>query len=514
MTRYLFLLVFAISFSLNLGYSQGEIRGTCGNTDPLPFLERIQAHKEALTNAPLVLRSSVTKYVPLTIILVADDNGNGYAREEQVLAEIASLNRQYAPQEMVFYLANLKYKADSRIYNTPASNGAVFQMNLVRDNSSLNIFVTQAAESGSGNPGTTLGYFSRENDWVVVRKSEFNGASGTLAHELGHFFSLAHPHSGWECEPYDEDIHGNPVESFWSPCNGSIRVEFQDGSNCDNSGDFVCDTPPDYNFGFGWSVQGDQCAPYTREVRDPQGEIVDPMEENIMGYFIDCEEYVFTPNQQSLIQADYFSSSRAYLRTGIVPATDTVINDVVYNYPINGEESPTYTQVELDWDDVDGANMYLFIIDRFNTFSFQPERYIVSESSIVLEELAADRQYYWRVWPFNESMTGAGWASTQDFFTGVSSAVNTIDAVDEVNVFPNPVTSGSLTLAVKATSTIDADVYLTDMSGRTVLSAGSFLIEGGSTWTQPVDVSGLVPAMYILQIVSDQGIITEKVSVQ
>lgn len=494
--------------------AQGQVRGTCGTTDVEYLVNRVKQHQEWLQSAPLVLRSSVDKYVPVTIIFVADDNGNGYARPEQALEALDVLNRQYAPQDLIFYIDEFRYKADTDIYDTPASASAVFQMKTVRDGNALNIFVTRSAQNGGNTPGTILGYYDSQNDWIVIRKDEFNAFSATLSHEVGHFFGLPHPHSGWECDPYDEETHGNPVNSIWSPCNSGLRVEYQDGSNCSNAGDMICDTPPDYNFGFGWSVSGDQCAPYDRETMDPKGDVVDPMEENIMGYFIDCDEYVFTPNQMSIVQSDFFSSSRSYLRTGVVPVLDTVLNNVVYNFPINDEESPTFTQVEFDWDDTPGANAYLFIIDRFSTFTQSPERYLVEQSGLIIDELDVNKRYYWKVWPYNESHTGAGWGSTQQFVTGVASAVNTISSVEEFDIFPNPVSSGNVTISLRSSRTLNAELRVVDLSGQIIRSERNHVINAGITWQNHIDVTGLVPSLYLVQLVTDRGIITEKISVQ
>ena len=494
--------------------AQNQVRGTCGNVDPTHMLERVDQHKKWLENAPLMLRNSIPKYVPVTIIFVADDNGNGFALPEQALAQIASMNEQYADQEMVFYIDEFRYLESSSVYNSPNTSSSIFRMRGARDNNAMNIFVTRSAENGGGQPGTVLGYYSPSEDWIVIRKDEFNGFSATLAHEVGHFFGLPHPHSGWECSPYDEDVHGNPVSSIWSPCNAGLRVEFQDGSNCSNSGDRICDTPPDYNFGFGWSVGGDQCAPYTPEVRDPMGDVVNPMEENIMGYFINCDEYAFTTQQKNVIQADFFSSARSYLRTGVTPETAPVTNEVVYNYPINDEETPTFDNIELDWDNTPGANQYLVIVDRIGSFTLQPERFIVEESNLIVDELSEGKKYFWKVWPYNESQTGAGWAPTQSFFVGTASAVNTISSVEEVAIFPNPVSDQDLTISLRSSQTLNANIRLVDLSGKTVISVGEQVIQGGMQWQYSMNVTGLTPALYFLQIVSDKGIITEKVSVQ
>ena len=56
---------------------------------------------------------------------------------------------------------------------------------------------------------------------------------------------------------------------------------------------------------------------------------------------------------------------------------------------------------------------------------------MVNESRLEISGLELNRKYYWRVWPFNESVTDAGWAATETFITGVSTAVTDIDGIEQ-----------------------------------------------------------------------------------
>ena len=164
----------------------------------------------------------------------------------------------------------------------------------------INIFICQNANT-TGGIGTTLGYYDPQDDWLVLRKQEISYGSETIPHELGHYFDLLHPFNGWDSVAYDSNLHGNPVQQI-SP--GSVPNEnvVQTGgcNNCQTAGDYICDTPPDYNFGFGWP----NCN-YTAQTMDPCGDVVDPMETNFMSYFLSCSEYEFTPDQVDLVHASY-----------------------------------------------------------------------------------------------------------------------------------------------------------------------------------------------------------------
>src|SRR5690606_35806138 len=134
---------------------------------------------------------------------------------------------------------------------------------------------------------------------------------------------------------------------------------------------------------------------------DKNGELIEPMENNFMGYYRECAEYAFTPTQKNLINTDFFSIRRAYIRTGVIPNTTPVTAPVTYVSPINGQESPGSTNVRLDWEDTPGANKYLVIIDRFASFTFNPEKFIVDASELIIDELTPNVTYYWKVWPYN-----------------------------------------------------------------------------------------------------------------
>ena len=471
---------------------------------------RLKENLKRVNDGSVDLRSGAPRYVPVTFHFIADDAGVGYPVEEQALEQLANLNGAYAPQEKIFYIDEIRRTANSLIFYSPDSNLAIAQMDIVRDDDAMDVFVTEDAEGNPSGLGKTLAYYDQVNDWLVTRRDQFNGKAFTLNHETGHFFSLLHTFLGWECQPYDIAKHGNPVTITVSPCISFIDVELNNGSNCLDGGDLICDTPPDYNFGLGWSVGGDQCAEYDAGTMDPSGEVVDPMENNFMGYFLDCDEYVFTPLQQAAITSDYATPRRAYLRTGFVPNTDEVKNDVVYNYPINDVESSNYNWVGFDWEDVSGANQYLLIVDTDANFSTAPKRYILNKSDHVLQDLVSATKYFWKVWPFNESQTGAGWADTQSFLTGTSTSVQEIPFIESFNLFPNPVTGDNLVVSVQSSKSFSADLTILDISGRIYSHTDGQHVIADIPLKIDVSTQGMPPGMYFVRIASDLGIMTGK----
>src|SRR5688500_10771916 len=212
--------------TLFLLFSQIITAQICG-TPQGPLLERIDVNKKLM----MIHQRGAVKYIPVTFHLVANSDSLGAIQVENVLAQLCSINEQYADQEVIFYIDRLSYIYNTAVYETPASTAATIQMRLKKDNNSVNVFITNKADSGSGTPGEVLAYYDPQEDWIVSKKQQINGSTSTLAHEVGHFFSLPHPHAGWDCFPYTDEDYGNPVTAMFTiQCaggGGSLAIELQ-----------------------------------------------------------------------------------------------------------------------------------------------------------------------------------------------------------------------------------------------------------------------------------------------
>lgn len=498
-----FLFLFLMCLIFHSGYSQ-----IC-STPQEELLQRVDEHKKSL----IPLQRGIVKYVPVTFHLVANSNGTGRVSEENVLRQLASLNSSFQDQEFIFYINRLNYFDNDAVYQTPASAAARTQMKLRKDNKSLNLFITNTADSGNS-PGITLAYYDPQDDWVVSRRNEINGASSTIAHEFGHFFSLPHPHVGWDCYPYTTEDYTNPVNvQFTIPCDGgggSNLIELHNRSNCNTAGDRICDTPEDYNLGL-FYVSG--CVQNTT-IRDFNNEVIKPMVNNFMGYYTDCPSYEFTPTQKNLMNTDFFSFRRSYIRTGKIPNQDSIHEEVDYIYPINGETTNGNVNVVLDWEDTPGADSYLVIYDRFPTFTNSPKKFIVNESQLIIdEELVLNVNYYWKVWPFNESQTYAEYSETQNFKVGMNTSINDIQQITDYLVYPNPAKQvDEVLLSIGAKESFSATASLINTAGQTLKVQEMEFPSGYSV--QSVNVDNLPPGLYILQLRTEKGTLIERITIQ
>ena len=408
----------------------------CGisHEDQEVLAQQVHEYNVKVANGWLQKRSAETRYIPVAFHRVGQNDGSGRIDIRNILNQLARLNRDFEDTGFRFYFDQFDFREinSNAMYEDPGSVSG--QVRARKASDALNIFVTDAAPTGNQLGGTTLGYYSGgDNDFVVMIKQELLDTSNTLSHELGHFFSLPHTHRGWDNEDYDENVHGNPLNSPLSP--GGVLVEKADGSNCDIAGDLICDTPSDFNFGFGaqnciWNAA-------SKNVRDHCNMIVDPMEENQMGYFLSCSKYAFTPMQMDIMHDDLDSPRRSYLRSSFVPVTDELVGLAEMTTPEDRSTLEYYDNVLVDWNDVPGATHYL--VEAFNNQEGFNEEIIVSESQLIFPLLPQKATIRLRIYPFNQGNTEFESPVLYRFTTG-DRLTNTseIEGLDQLSVYPNP----------------------------------------------------------------------------
>jgi len=413
-------------------------------------MERLAANLEATSS--LEARSGV-QYLPVTMTLIANDDGSGLITEDAALDGFCRLNENFESIGVQFYLRDgFRYVYDTDFYliNAPDSQNP----NSLKVPNTINIFVSEVFTQGSsGSCSGILGFYSPANDYVAIDKCTMDGESFALAHEMGHFFSLAHTFFGWEGQNYNSS---QPTPEF---VNG-VRVEYVDGSNCSIAADRICDTPPDYNFGLGASGCN-----YTGGAVDPDGVAVDPDEMNFMGYFFNCPSHNFTPIQGDVINADI--ADRTFV--GGSPTTAEVNGAANLTYPINGEITPM--NVTLTWDAVAGATAYLIELNRIASFSpsFVVQRTVTMTNSLVLTDLLPNTNYHWRVRPFNETYTCTDYGAGASFKTDDSVNIEQVEGLESFNVYPNP-SSGAeeILLEINTSETFEAEIKLYDIQGKLI----------------------------------------------
>lgn len=469
------------------------------------LVERLLKNKERAIGQ---VSSRAVTYVPIKFHLVAKSDGLGRVSEKRVLEQLCALNADFAPLDIVFYIkAGFSYINSTTLYNDPETSTGVQTMSNFKEFNAVNVYIAKDATPPGANDldGTILGHYNPGFDWLVMKISEVNQFSGTLSHEMGHYFTLLHTHNGWDVEPYNEGLHGNPVQNT-SPGGTAAEKEDRSGSckNCESAGDYICDTPPDYNFGFGWNG----CNPFTLNIQDPCNTVVDPMENNFMGYFIGCGSYIFSNQQGQLMRTDL--ANRPELATSYIPNTSAITQSVELISPINEEVTPYYNFVELQWEDVPGADRYVVEVSRSSDFNVQPIRKVVWGSYALIEGLDNDKSYYWRITPFNET-NGCGESDFSKFISGSTVGTKSADMVNNWFITPNPASANSaLTISMEANMGFDATIALYDINGKLVNQNVSNRFESGLT-NYNLSTDQLLSGMYVLIIRSENLTLHKKI---
>lgn len=484
----------------------------CGlkGADAAMVKEQMMVNREEMRD--FVRQRGAITYVPVKLHLVANADGIGRIKERDALLMLCLLNETYWDLEIQFYLKDgFNYIDHDALFDNPSAGSSYIKMDAQKVNNAVNIFINNSI-GGSGG-GTTLAYYQPPigtADWIVIDDSYVLGPN-VLPHELGHFFSLSHPFYGWEDNPYNEAAHGNPVGNF-APSTavpGQIQNDRMDQSNCTVAADGICDTPPDFLFGF---VQSG-CGQWQPEIEDFTGGIVDPMENNMMSYFSSCNSYEFTPQQVDAIFASLNSNGRNYVNPGTTPNLDEITSTPTLNYPPD-ESTVAYSSVPISWEVVPGATHYVLEIDQLAGFGFQPAYYVTSDPGKTLTNLENNRTYYWRVLPFSSYRTCSAYSEVYQFTTA-DIPVNTIEieSVENWMVRPNPVAKdANAVIEMNSTEAFDAEVNIYNLTGKLLSSTNNTFAQGASTFE--VNTSSLNIGMYIVSVQSAKGVMTQKVVVR
>lgn len=431
-------------------------------------------------------------HIPIQFHLVATNSGSGRIQPNIVLKQLCKLNSDFSNTNIRFYLYDIFRNIDNTaIYSTPASNGNAIQARKV--SKALNVFITDKADP-DGALGTVLGYYNPQGDYVVLTRGEAIKQSNTLSHEIGHFLSLRHTFHGWERDPWSKAKHGDTIKIRYT-LDGD-EIEFMNKSNCSTSADMLCDTPPDYNFGF----TSNGCN-YAYEVWDFNKEKVNPQKENQMSYFSNCAQFVFTPNQVTRMQQNYNSTARNYLKNNPLPNFDTITGPVNLLQPKAGEQLNVYDGVLFDWEDVPNATHYILEIRNLSS----NEYLIVDKSEYYATNLRKNQQYTYEVTPFSFAHSCSGGTSAT-FKTGNLSVTSSEDVFGTMlpNIYPHPVQKGSA-FAVHFNLTKSTDVLfeMCDRNGQLIYTEKARHDTGQNY--QLLQPGSLPSGLYFLKLHTNSG---------
>lgn len=199
--------------------------------------------------------------IPVKIYIVRDNAGVTTLDTTLLRKGLTYMNKLFEGAGLEFYVCgSYNYINNTTYYNIDNTEyellnntyGTANVINMYMVNS-----ITHAGSSAQGvapTPGGSL--------WVMMRN---NADTTVYPHEMGHFFGLLHTHG-----------YSNTVRT----------EEFVDGSNCRETGDYICDTPADPRLSpaivNGANVNS-QCQ-YFGNQKDDHNQVYVPDAKNIMSY--------------------------------------------------------------------------------------------------------------------------------------------------------------------------------------------------------------------------------------
>lgn len=494
MKRLLNLLILLIA---GFSFYSANAQFDCSTHHSDEFMKRLDNNVAYLSEHPET-KDPTPRYVPIKFHLVANSQGEGRMPEEFVYPQLCLLNEAYDSMGLVFYIdGEFNYLDNSAVYEHEGSYiGTILQS---KEPATLNLFIVNTV----GNAG---GYYSPSGDFVAIPSGYFAREDNVpFAHEVGHFLSLAHPHVGWEDEPYTPEQYGECVTlaSIGSSQTGSnILVEYQDGSNCTTAADRICDTPPDYGF----MQSANTCSnPWEGTVKDRNNDLIFTLPNSIMTYNgYACQQYTFTHGQANMMRADY--DNRNNIEKDYVPDLTQITEAPAKNFPESFSTVDTYNAVSFDWEAVDGASAYMIVIGGQTNI-----KHITTSTSYFTSDLAANGSYSWNIVPINE-IGSCVESETILFFTGDNtSSTNELQNVAGVNVFPNPVTATKdIQLSMEIEKAMDLEISLLSNTGK-VISNTAYANNTKGSFEAKISTENVPSGIYLLKISSEEGQLVKRV---
>ncbi len=237
-------------------------------------------------------KGNVLFRIPVKFWVYRDNNKTtGGASERELKNMMIDLNMHNINNNtgFLFYMRpDIGYINKSRHKRMGYFFEALFQTSFHRAAGCINVFVVDNFIKRTPFSGKSYvrGTYNNFNKSIIVKR---NISSTSLAHEIGHFFGLLHPHENYRKGKRRQESVSR------TRC---AKALFRKGLNCEINGDGLCDTPAEPNL----TKFVDEKCNYIGELTDNWGDVYKPATNNIMSYpkYRRCRNS-FTPQQVAVM---------------------------------------------------------------------------------------------------------------------------------------------------------------------------------------------------------------------
>lgn len=241
-------------------------------------------------------------------VVVSDKNQTD---SSDINAALSYTNQLFSATKLKFNSCNLPnyiYSSSLEIIRNQTQENALVDAHELPG--MINVFIVDSVYIGTV-PQCGYAYLPGGPLRIIMSSACLLPPSNTLAHELGHIFSLLHTHG---------------------MSNTDLTDELVNQSNCAEAGDYLCDTPADPNL----ANKVSQLCNYYWQEKDANGDIFTPDVNNIMSYTRDKCALHFS-NQQAIqmYNAAYYYNlvnTTCYNENEIVEETLEVFPNPIENY--------------------------------------------------------------------------------------------------------------------------------------------------------------------------------------
>jgi len=489
-----------------MSYGQKEHLEPCGTiSQRSDWLKKYQKNPTAYPT-----RSDEILWVPMSVTLVADGNGNGLYSERALHEAICRLNSDFSETNIQFYLgAPIRYlKNTAYAQHTDILVGAqmMFENNLP---DMINNYVMVSA---AGNCGYNLPYAG-----IALSTNCMGADDHTWAHEIGHNLSLPHPFLGWEGGPGINGVSHNYNEPAPEKVTydytyfqdtlildtlivDTTYVEKIDGSNCTFAADGFCDTKPDY-IASRWNC--DENSNGFTEQTDPNGEKFYSDGSLFMSYALDNCSNRFTEDQIAAMRANLIDEKPSYL--GNENVIDPIPDGEVAVVTPEELEVVYFEDVYIEWEPVENATAYTIQVTKTPTWGLTVFDSIVTQPNVVIDEMRfKNSKYYFRIKALNEYHFCTDFHVYGSFESTDTQTSVEDNALATIKVQPSVLSSGQ-SLNIINPENHQVDLFVTDIVGNKFYQDDQFF---GS---QRVTTQSWPAGVYLVNMQMGTAVATQKI---